>query len=172
MTKAQADKLEAAAKAAGIDRFLYAVDTPSYFYNNGKTAFTILDNDGVHAFYKNGFGGAHTYFPNETQVCHNFAEFVDIHEFRTAGSKEQILEFIDQLGLTITDDQIQILTWIDSVRNDIVPITGDYNFKYLTDEEYEALTPEEKEKYDAAKKQYELEKAGISGKASISVQLG
>ena len=172
MTYEQAQKLEAACEAAGIDTYIYATDMPTYHLNNNKNAFTIIDSDGVHAFSKNGFGGAHNYLPTDSQVCYNFAEFVDVHEFKTAGTKEQIMKFVEQVGLTLSEDQVKILTWIDSVRNDLKPITGDYTFKLLTEEEYEALTEEEKAKYDAAKKQHDLEKAGISGKASVSVQIG
>ena len=172
MTKAQSDRILAAIEAAGIDKYMYTTDIPTHFLNDGKTAFTIADDDGVHAFFKNGFAGAHSYFPNETQICYYFADYGDIHEFKTAGTKDQMLAFINALGLSITDDQVKILKWMDAVRNDLKPITGDYKFKKLSDEEYNKLTPEEKEKYDAAKKQYELEKAGISGKASISVQVG
>lgn len=174
MVKAQAQKIKSAIESTGLKIYSFNSDVTSNFYNDGKTAVAVVDlnMECIHAFKKNGFGGASTYFPNDKRVCYYFADFADVHEFRTAGTPEEIKNFVAALGLTLDDDQIKILEWMNATTSDLKPITGNYKFKYISDEEYGKLTPEEKAKYDEAKKQYELEKAGISGKASVSVTLG
>jgi hypothetical protein len=53
---------------------------------------------------------------------------------------------------------------IDKRNYNIIPETGDYNrFVYLTESQYNALSEEEKEKYNAAKDAYEKEKATYIG---------
>lgn len=173
MTSQQMDKILEAMEAAGITYYSVGSDMPSYFYNDEEHHIIIPDNslDCIHAFRKNGFGGAHSYLPDKMKVTYACVDYADIHEVKVGGSADQMITFADSLGLNLTDDQKNILRWIDKSTSDLKPITGDYTFKPISEEEYEALTEEEKEIYDKKLKQYNLEKAGISGKASISVQM-
>ena len=174
MTSQQMDALVSALDTAEIDIYSLAVDTPTYYYNDKKTQFIIPDNskDGIHAVKKNGFGGAYSYFSKDFGCCYHFVDYADIHEFRTAGTPDKMQKFLEALNLNLTDEQVTILKWMQESTSDLRPITGDYTFKPISQEEYDALTPEEKAIYDERLKQYNLRKAGISGQASISVQMG
>ena len=174
MTGAQARKFMEAIEASGIKKYSFNTDVSTTYYNDGESAIAIPDYtlDGVHAVKKNGFAGSHNNFDIDKRCCYYFSDFGDIHEVRTAGTNDEIKTFLEAMGLSLTDEQVKILKWMDGSSSDLKPITGNYTFKYISDEEYEKLTPEEKAAYDEAKKQYELRKAGISGKASISVTMG
>lgn len=174
MTSEQARKLMSAIQSADITQYSFNTDVTTAYYNDGKTSFVVPDYtiEGVHAFKKNGFGGSHTYFPNEKKCCYYFSDFGDIHEFRTAGTVDEIKAFMDALEIDLTDDQIKILYWMQGSTNDIKPLTGDYKFIPKSPEAVEAMTEEEREQYEAELKKYELRKAGIDGKASISIQMG
>ena len=174
MESSQAKKLMQAVEATGIEKYSFDTDVTTNYYHDGKTCLAIPDFNlgGIHAVKKNGFAGPYGYFESDKKCCYYFSDFTDVHEFRTAGDPEQIKAFLEFMGLSVSDEQVKVLKWMEESSNDLVPITGDYTFKKLTQEEYDALDDEAKEKYDNAKKQHDLEKAGISGKASISVQLG
>lgn len=174
MNSNQARKFMEAVEAAGIDKYSFNTDVTTAYYHDGKTCCVVPDYnlDGIHAFKKNNFSGAVSYFKGDNKkIAYYFSDFGDVHEVRTVGNMSQMKKFAEAMGITLTDDVINVFKWMEGSTSDLKPITGDYTFKYLTDEEYDKLTPEQKEAYDENKKQYELRKAGISGVASVSIQM-
>lgn len=175
MTAEQSQHFISAIEAAGITKYSYNTDVSTAYYNDGKTCFVIPDYSlgGIHAVKKNGFAGANGgHFEKDKICCYYFSDFGDIHEVRTAGSPDQIKAVLEGMGLTLDDEKVKILKWMEESTSDLKPITGDYTFTPVSDKEYESMTEEEKVTYDRAKSLYELRKAGISGKASVSIQMG
>ena len=87
-----------------------------------------------------------------------YANLDDIHEVRTSGTPAQIKQVMEALGMTITDDDMNILIQINASEKDIVPPTGNYqtpSFVYLTQKQFDALTQKEKLKYEEEKHAWE-----------------
>ena len=60
--------------------------------------------------------------------------------------------------MTVTDDDVKILVRITGAERQIIPPTGNYNFKdfiYLSEAQLERLTPEEREQYENDKAEWE-----------------
>jgi hypothetical protein len=72
-----------------------------------------------------------------------------------------------------TDEDKNLIVQFEGNNSTLIPPTGDYNrFVPLTEEQYERLSPEEKEKYDAEKAahdEYEKKYIGQNLAARISV---
>lgn len=92
-----------------------------------------------------------------------------IHEFRVKGDWETMKKLIEKFNLDLTDEEKLILLQTNANNLVVKPVTGDYSniFHEISPESYEKLTPEEKAKYDEAKKKederYKLPK-GIAGR--------
>ena len=172
MTKAQSDKFMAAIKAAGITTYQFDTDLGTHLYNDGKNAIAIPDNnlEAVVAIRGN-FGGSHPTYANNVQLV--LSDYADVHEIRTGGTSEQIRTLVENLGITLTEDQVKIVVNIDKGNYDIKPETGNYQrFHYLTQNQYEALSDEEKAKYDSGKEAYEKAQANYIGQnVSASITL-
>ena len=146
MDKATIQKFKSAVEAAGIETYAYVTDIPTYFYNNKDNSIVLEDMSAEIAYCirDNTNYGSAQYFQNAPIVSFG-AKFEDIHEVRVGGTYDQISTFISSLGLSLTDDQKKLLLSIASSKRPIVPPTGDYTFKELSEEECEVLTAEEKE---------------------------
>lgn len=161
--------LLSALDAAGIKKFQFSTDNNNHLYNNANAI--VLDDTAngnlVNIRKKSAVVGANPY-PGETLVT--TADYDSVHEMTFGGDYKMVKDFLDQLGLTLTKEQEEILMKIDRSNYTVKPATGNYHpFKVLTPEEYEALTPEEKEAYDKAKKEYDLEQAAMSQGFAVHV---
>lgn len=158
MNSTQAKAFMDAIEAAEIKTFEFDTDLCTHLYNDGIHAIVKCDYDKecCVAIRSVDYGGSHARYENKVQVV--MSDFGDIHEVRAAGTYDQIIKFIDSYGgITLTDDDLKVILHIDKANYDIIPANGDYvnAFKYLSAKDYEALSEEEKAKYDAEKKKYE-----------------
>lgn len=166
-----ANKIKSAIDSTGLKLYRFRSMNNLNFDNDGETKFVDIDTgtEAIHNVQRN-YGGAYKVLGDKEFLYRN-AGYPEISEFEICGDYNEITAFLEAMGIELTDERVKILKNIDTMKRDIVPFTGDYTFKVLSQEEYDALTPEEKEKYDAEKKQYDLRKAGISGRASISIDM-
>lgn len=162
MDKATINAFLSAVEEAGIETYAFSVDTPTMLYNNKQNSIIVCDdsNDIAYCFRDNSNFGSGQYFENAPLLAFG-AKYEDIHEVRLGCSYEKMEKFIDALGLNVTDEQKKLLIQIAGSSRPINPPTGDYVFKELTQEEYDALTEEEKEAYDAAKYEHDRKKYGM-----------
>lgn len=173
MTVDQCKKWMDAIKAAGIKTYQFDTDLGTHLYHDGVNAVAIPAHDleAVVAIRANTFGGSHNTYEHNVQAV--LSHYGDIHECRTGGTSEQILTLVENLGITLTEEEVKIVVDIDKGNYDIKPETGNYHrFRYLTQKQYEALSDEEKAKYDSEKEKYEADKAKYIGQnmaASITL---
>ena len=174
MTTEVCKKFLEAVKSADIKVYEFTTDVGSHFYNDNKTRFVIPNHDleAIIAIRPANFAGASfpTYADKIQTVVANYG---DIHEVRTAGSYEQIKNFVEAMGLSLTDEQAKIMLEIEHSNYDIKPETGNYvdRFKYLSKKQYDELSDEEKKSYDSEKEKYEEARKNYIGQnmaASIS----
>lgn len=163
MDKATITAFKSALEAANIKTYAYITDLPTYLYNNEQNSVAVEDmgNEIVYCIRDNANFGSAQYFENSDLVVMG-AKFEDIHEVRLGATYDQAMTFVSSLGLNLTDDQKKLILSIASSKRPIRPQTGNYVFKELTQEEYDELTPEEKEAYDEAKLQHDRAKYGMS----------
>ena len=147
MTDAQITKFLSAVSEADINTYAFVDDITAY-YKNGESGVCKYDstNKAMIAINFNNSGTARASNPLRLMM----ADIVDIHRAEIQGSIEQIKAFIDAYGLSLTDNELKVLFTIDRANTIVKPVTGDYTCTYhkLSQEEYNALTPEEKQKYD------------------------
>ena len=161
--------LLSALEAAGIKKYQFSTDNNNHLYNND---FAIILDDTAHGNLvnirkKSAVVGANPY-PGETLVT--TSDYDSVHELTFGGDYKMVQAFLDQLGLSLSKEQEEILMKIDRSNYTVKPATGNYHpFKELTPEEYEALTPEEKAAYDKAKRENDLEKAAMSQGFAVHV---
>lgn len=172
MLKSQVTKIMSAIEDAGIEEFMVVDDIFVRYYNNKTNSIVKVDEaDEMFVCVRSNIstGGAYKAMPGNLEVV--AVDFTDMHEIRVAGDYQHVSDFVDKLGLSLTDDELKLLQSIDSRNFSIIPETGDYNpsFVYLTPEQYEALTEEEKKEYDEAKRQYELKKNHLSQHFAASI---
>ena len=172
MDKSTVQAFKSALEAAEIKNYAYITDLPTYLYNNGENSIALEDmgNEIVYSIRDNGNFGSGQYFQNSDLVVMG-AKFEDIHEVRFGASYDQAIAFVNSLGLDIIDDQKELILSIASSKRPIKSQTGNYTFKELTQEEYDELTPEEKEEYDAAKLAKDRERYGMT-RRQISMDTG
>ena len=164
MNADQCKKWLAAIESAGIKAYQFDTDLGTHLYHDGEHAIALTNDDlnAVVAIRSNNFGGSHNTYKNNVQVV--MSDYADIHEVRTGGTSEQICKLVKELGITLTDEQVKIVVDIDKYNYDIKPETGNYlRFRYLTQKQYDALSDEEKAKYNSEKKEYEEEKEKYIG---------
>lgn len=161
--------LLSALEAAGIKKYQFSTDNNNHLYNND---FAIVLDDTAHGQLvnirkKSAVVGANPY-PGETLVT--TSDYDSIHEMTFGGDYKMVKDFLDQLGLSLSKEQENILMKIDRSNYTVKPATGNYHpFKELTPEEYEALSEEEKKAYDKAKYENDLEKAAMSQGFAVHV---
>ena len=172
MLKAQVSKIMSAIEDAKIEEFMVVDDIFVRYYNN-KTNSIVKADDANEMFVcaRSNYseGGAYKALPGNLEVV--AVDYTDMHEIRVAGDYQHVSDFLNKLGLSLTDEELAMLRTIDSRNFTIIPETGDYNpsFVYLTPEEYEALSEEEKEEYNKAKADYELRKNHLGQHFAASI---
>lgn len=164
MDKTTMEQFKSAIESAEIKDYCYVTDTPSYFYNNKENSIIIEDmgNEIAYCFRDNSPYGSGNYFEKSDLVGFG-AKFEDIHEVRVGATYQQMVNFIEAIGLDITDEQKELLLKVCSrkFKSPINPPTGDYTFKELTEEEIAQLSEEEKEAYNKAYEAWKRKKYGL-----------
>jgi hypothetical protein len=165
MTKNQVQQLLSAIAAADIKSYEFDSDTSTHLYHDGVNHLIKVDGEMIYGIRSSKVAGSHNTFSHAVQVCAMNCE--DAHEFYTAGDYQQINTFLQNVGVNLTADEMEILVRIDKMNSNIIPANGDYNrFIPISDEEYERLTPEEKEEYDAKKAADEDHKKNYIGQSA------
>lgn len=148
MTTGQINKFLSAVESAEITTFAFVDDITCYYKNgdSGVCKFDSANNAIVSIQINQGAGSAKLSNPLKFQMC----DIVDIHRAEVQGEYEQIKKFIDAYGLDLSDDELKLILKIDRSNTIVKPVTGDYTVTYhkLSQEEYDALSEEEKKKYD------------------------
>lgn len=148
MTSSQASNFISAMEDAKINNYYFVTDTPTNFHNN-ENAIVKLNGDLLVNFRKPQY--SHYRSINGAEVL--IADLTDVHEARAIATAEQLKQVADSLGVSLTDDEYKILLNIDKKDVDLIPVTGNYiEFVFMTTEQYNALSDEEKAAYDDAKK--------------------
>lgn len=162
----QCKKFMEAVEAAGIKTYQFDTDLGTHLYHDTVNAVAIPNHDleCVVAFRANQFNGSHGVYRKNIQCV--MSDYGDIHECRTAGTFNEVMKFAEIMGVTLSEEDSKILLSIENNNNDIKPITGNYvdKFNYLTQKQYEALSDEEKAKYDSEKAAFEEAKQKYIGK--------
>lgn len=163
MTPNQVSKIISAMESAEIKNYMVVDDITTKIYQS-DTAIIKVDNDnemfvGIRA---NNVGGSHKRFNANLEVL--TIDFTDAHEMICAGDYQKIIKFVEELGLSLTDEEKELIIEIDKGNHNIIPPTGDYNrFVPLTEEQYNQLTPEEKIEYDEKYAEWEEEQQNYIG---------
>lgn len=173
MTKDIAQLLDSAIKSTGVNYYRFATMNISNLDNDGEYKFATIDlnNDCIHSIRPNfGVGAVKTLC--DEKFLYTNAGFPEISDFMVVADRKQMESFLSAVGVELDEDKIHVLRNIDKMRSDgILPITGDYRFRYASEAEYEAMTDEEKERYNEQKKNYELRKFGLAGTAAASIDI-
>jgi len=172
MTTESWNKFKNAIDACGIKKFQIDTDTDYHLFNDPDANKVIVFDEGSKTFYnfrgKVGTGSEGWNDPVVVTGC----EEADIHMIKFGGSVEDVLKFIDQMGLNLDEDQMQAVIKINKGNYDINPLTGDYiltGFKKLSEEEIAELTPQEKIDYEAKLEIYtKRQKLGTNQAAQIT----
>ena len=170
MTAAQINKFLSAAEAADIKGYSFFDDIQTRMVN-GERSIVIFDegNDAlvcIRPTIQNGIQG------KDNAITTIVEDIADVRRAEIYGNYESMKKFLEEYGVTLTNDQIEIILKID--RNNLVvnAMTGDYTniFHKLSQAEYDALTPEEKAEYDEhvrkEEERYALPK-GVSAQITI-----
>lgn len=139
----------AGVEAAGLKVFSFVTDIDTHIHNNERSiAYADIDNEVVWGLTNTAFGGSTGAYRNKSMMVIG-ADFGDIHEFRCGCNGAEMLKFCEGAGIPLTDEQKKMIINSDTDNFRIIPPTGDYTFKVLSEKEIEKLSPEEKEKYEA-----------------------
>lgn len=151
MNKDQVSKIMSALESAGLKNYMVVDDITTKIYNSDTSIIKVDDADEMFVNIRaNNVGGSHKRFDSNLEVI--CMDFVDAHEFIVGADHQKITNFVKGLGLNLSDDEEKLIVKLDNGNYNLIPPTGDYNrFVPLTEEQYERLSPEEKEKYDAEK---------------------
>lgn len=154
MTVAGFKKFLDALKSIGVTTWEAISDTaPTHFFNC-DTAINTLDEANEILYNFSAPSGGTDPFANQKIVVKG-ADLADIHEVRFGGSLEEIREFIKAYGLSLDKEQEKILIKINGTNYNLKPLSGDYlSFKELSKDELARLSEEDKQKYEAALKEY------------------
>lgn len=159
MDASSISKVINALESAGIKEYEAMIDENFHLYNNENNVLICNGDDVINISKKSPVVGA-VPFTGNTVVRVTQADHVVYMGF--AGDFTQVENVLSSLGATLTDEQKRVLLKIDRSNYTVIPETGDYHpFKELTPEEYEALSPEDKAAYNAAKKENDAVKSGI-----------
>lgn len=170
METSQVSKLISAIKAANIKEYKVTSTTGYHLQNNPGSGIIIEDdsNEMLHMIRaKSRVYGAEPFKGNAVVESMDYA---DISEFTVGGGFAAIKEFFDNLGIELTQEEQEMLVKIDRSNYTVIPETGNYHpFKPVSQEEYDAMSDEEKAAYDAAKKDDEAIKTGINQGFAVRV---
>lgn len=149
MTKDQVENVLSACETAEIKKYMFVNDTPTIMRNdeNGviKLLGELLVNIRRPIVSENGY--------DDNGVEFLGCDLPDVHEVRVIASYDKLKKFTDTLGVSFTDDELKLILEMDKSGVNLEPVTGNYiQFKFKTQEQYEAMTDKEKEVYDELKK--------------------
>lgn len=170
MTENQITKFIEAADAANIKSYDFATDIYAHLYHDGESSLVKYDsaNKMLLNIRSSNYGGSVPQF-GQNKILVTGADLIDVHEARIAGDYDQIKTFLENFGVTLSDDELKIMVDLNKMNYDIIPETGDYNrFVPLSKKQYDALSPEKKEEYDAAKAEDDKKKANYIGQRSAA----
>lgn len=141
-------------KSAELKTWEAISDTaPTHFFNC-DTSINVLDESNEILYNFAAPSGGTDPFANQRIVV-KAANLADIHEVRFGGSLEEIKKFISDYGLLLDSEQEEILIKINSTNYYLKPLSGDYlSFRELSKDELAKLSDEDKQKYEAALKEY------------------
>jgi len=159
---------EQAVKDAGIDTYAYVSMGPTVYYNNKENSICIPDfeNENVYNFRGNDAYGSASYF-EDSKLLMFCCPFDQICELRLGADYQTMIKFIDSLGLDISDEQKKLLLSIANRKRPLNPITGNYVFKELSAEEYEALSEDEKAAYEKAHAEWVRKRNGMQNRQLV-----
>lgn len=160
MTANQITKFLQAVEAAELKSYSFADDICSKYYNSDNSICVYDENSSAIVSIRKTLNNG---IADNNSLTFTVNDIVDIRKAEVFGTYEQIKKFAEEYGLSLTDEQLQIIVKIDRMNNVVKPITGDYINVYhkLSEAEYEALSDEEKAKYDAMVKDDEDRLHGI-----------
>ena len=161
MTGEQMNLFLNAAEAADIKYYSFDVDDGTHIINDSTNHIVKTVGDMLVGISSSNISGSHNLFGNN-KIMVTTADCNDCHKARISGDYDQIKTFLQSLGVSdLSEDDLKIMIDINNKNYELKPITGDYvsGFHYLSKKEEDALSPEEKEEYEAAKAAYEKSKA-------------
>ena len=148
MTKDQVKKFIKACEDSNINVYTF-IDDIQTRYNNTPNSLVVFDegNDMLFRITKNQNTGVAS---DNAPIMLTGSDLVDIHRAEVYGTFEQIKEFVSNFGLSLSNDQFEVMLNIDR-KNRLLKTDMDYHnvFHVISPEAYEQLTPEEKEEYNA-----------------------
>ena len=170
MTSDQINNIINAIESAEIKEYKVTSTCGMHLQVNPSSGVVIRDDGNEILHYirnKSRVYGGEPFAGNAVVECMDYG---DVSEICLGGGFAAIKKFFNELGITLTQDQQEMLVKIDRSNYQIIPETGNYHpFKPVSQEEYEAMTPEEKAAYDAAKKNDEAIKSGINQGRAVRV---
>lgn len=174
MEASQVQKIMSAFESADIKKFAVTDDVTGHYYNNDNEVTVADMSNELFVNFKKGVHTGVNSVSEDGNVLMSMIPFIDTHIMKFTGTYNQVKQVAESLGLSLDDNQNNIILNIDKKNYDIKPATGDYvsRFHYLSEKQYAELSEEEKAQYDAEKKEYEDNKAKYIGQnmaASISL---
>ncbi len=158
MTSEALNKIFSAMDTAGIKEFEVLTDGSFIHMRNNDFDTIKWDGSDLLICIRSEKSPGTTAFPGNVRVSTIHVDQVE--EIRIGGDAKDMLAYLDALGFALEDDEKERVNKINAYNRSIIPPTGDYfNFNYLTKEEYDQLTPEEKEEYDKALRRHESYKS-------------
>ena len=159
-------KFKNAAEGANLPWVAVTDDGPFVYKNDYKNSFNIVSGSNLINVSSSTPGSPFGYDKIEVSL----SEDVDVHTLKTAGTFEEMKQFLSDFGEALTSDQEKIMLKINGNHYNINPMTGDYNFVRLTDDEYAKLDSADKADYDAKLAKYEeLQKIARHEKSAVQV---
>ena len=170
MNTNQVSKIMSAIKTAEIKEYKVTSTTGYHLQNNPSSGVIIEDDANEMLHHIRAKSKAYGAEPFTGNAVVESLDYADISEFTIGGGFKAIKEFFSEMGITLTKEEQEMLVKIDRSNYQIIPETGNYHpFKPVSQEEYDAMTEEEKAAYDAAKKEDEAIKSGINQGRAVRV---
>jgi hypothetical protein len=166
MTSEGFQKFKSAMEAVGITYFGAAIDDGTNIYNSDSAV--IVDVDDTLYNFRNRISPSDG-FATDWIVTAAYIE--DVHHVKCGCPKDKLDQFIDALGVTLTDKQKAVIK-NNGYNRDINPITGDYvlaGFKVLSEEELAKLSDQQKIDYEKKLEIYNKRQKASSPIISVSV---
>lgn len=168
MEIATINKFKNAAESAKLPWVAITDDGPFIYKNDYKNSFNTIVAENIVNVSCSTPGSPFGYDAIEVSL----SEDTDVHTLKTSGTFEEMKKFLADIGASLTSDQEKIMLKINGNHYNINPITGDYNFVRLTDDEYAKLDAADKADYDAKLAKYEeLQKIARHEKSAVQVTI-
>lgn len=163
MTKDQVTKIMSAMESAEIKNYMVVDDIVTRIYNSDTAIIKVDEADELFVGIRsNNVGGSHRRFDSNIEVL--TIDFTDAHEIIVGADYQKIIKFIEELGITLTAEDKNLIVQFEGNNSTLIPPTGDYNrFVPLTEEQYNRLSPEQKAEYDEKKAKHDEEEKNYIG---------